>query len=152
MSTDTRSNTALIVIGVVVAVLVVVAVVFAVQPPPTFEPGTPEATAQGYFQAINDGDEDLAETFMTDDLVKDCDGHYWYYETDTNNRVVITDTAIDGDTAKLDVQITVSYGDGPFGGGSYTEDETVTMERQGDTWLISEPAWPMDRYACGERG
>jgi hypothetical protein len=67
-------------------------------------------------------------------------------------RVVITDTRIDGDTARVEVDITVSYGDDPFGGGSYDRDETITMQRVGDVWLISRPAWPLDRYACGEEG
>ena len=54
MSTKARSNTVLVAIGIVVVLLIGVAVIFALQPPPTFDPGTPEATAQGYFQAISD--------------------------------------------------------------------------------------------------
>lgn len=152
MKTYASSRSVLGSFGAVIAILIVVAVVVALQPPPTFDPGTPEATAQGYFNAVNEADRKLAETYMTADLVDRCDEHYWYYEEERNSRVVITDSKIDGDTAKLDVTITVSYGEGPFGGGGYDEDETVVMERVGDVWLISEPAWPMDRWACGERG
>lgn len=135
-------------ISVVVVLLLVVAVVFALQPPTQFDPNTPEGTAQGYFQALNDGDTDLAETFMTEELRKACASEWWYFDTDATNRVVITHTQIDGDTAEIDVNIESSYGDGPFNGGSYDQDETLTMERHGENWLISEPAWPMDRYAC----
>lgn len=148
MSTRARSNTVLVAIGIVVVLLIGVAVIFSLQPPPTFDPGTPEPTAQGYFQAISDGDEDLAESYMTDDLARACSGQWHFYEMRGNHSVVITSSEIDGDTAKLRVTIRVSYGDGPFGGGSYDQDETLTMERHGDVWLIAKPVWPMDRYAC----
>jgi hypothetical protein len=152
MGTNTRSNTVLVMIGILVVFLVGVAVVFALQPPPTFDPGTPEATAQGYFQAINNGHEELAESYMTDDLVQACAGRWYFYEMSGDHRVVTTDSTIDGHTARLEVTITVNHGGGPFGGGSYDQDETVTMERRGDVWLISKPTWPMDRYACGMEG
>ena len=152
MTQRRTSNAVLATIGVVVSLLVVVAVVFALQPPTQFDPTTPEGTAQGYFEAINESDEDLAQTFMTDDLRLACDGEWWFYERGSANRVVITDTSIDGGTARVKVNISVSYGDGPFDGGSYDEDETLTMERDGEFWLISKPAWPMDPYACSERG
>ncbi len=121
----------------------------ALQPPPTFDPGTPEATAQGYFQAISDGDEELAESYMTDELVDACSGQWYFYDIRESPSVVITDSEIDGDTAKLGITIDVSYGGGPFDGASYDQDETLTMEHRVDVWLISKPTWPMDRYACG---
>jgi hypothetical protein len=151
MTQRRTSNTVLVAIGVAVALLVVVAVAFALQPPKQFDPNTPEGTAQGYFQAINDGDLDLAQTFMTAELRAACDGEWWFYERGPASRVVITDTSIEADTARVKVDITVSYGEGPFDGGSYDEDETLTMERKRDFWLISKPTWPMDPYACGER-
>ena len=151
MTQKGTSNAVLLTIGVAVALLVVVAVAFALQPPKQFDPATPEGTAQGYFQAINDGDEDLAQTFMTDDLREACDGEWWFYERGAASRVVIVDTDIDGDTARVKVDITVSYGEGPFSGGSYDQVETVVMQSEGNFWLISKPTWPMDPYACGER-
>jgi hypothetical protein len=152
MERGTASNAILLTIGVAVVLLVAVSVYFAVQPPTQFDPQSPQGTAQGYFQAINAGDEQLAESFMTDDLTTACDGHWWYDDMERTSRVVITSTEIDGNTANVAVDITVSYGDEPFGGGSYDQDERITMEHVGDVWLISEPIWPMDRYACGEEG
>ncbi len=152
MERGTVSNVILITIGISVGLLIIVSIFFAVQPPTEFDSNTPEGTAQGYFRAINDRDEELAESFMTDDLRTSCDGRWWYEDTGSTSRVVITNTSIDGKTARVEVDITVSYGDEPFGGGSYDQDETITMERVGDVWLISRPIWPMDRYACGETG
>jgi hypothetical protein len=152
MERGAASNMILITIGVAVALLVAVSVLFALQPPTQFDPNTPQGTAQGYFEAINDGDDDRAESFMTEDLRRSCDGRWWYEGRESASRVVITGTRIDGSTAKVEVDITISYGDEPFGGGSYDQDGTITMEHVGDVWLISRPIWPMDRYACGEEG
>lgn len=152
MERGATSSVILIAIGATAALLVVVAVFFALQPPTEFDPNSPEGTAQGYFRAINDRDDEGAESFMTDDLRQSCDDHWWYDDLESTSRVVITDTTIDGDTARVDVDITVSYGDEPFGGGSYDQSETISMERVRGAWLISKPAWPMDRYACGEGG
>ncbi|MEE8457497.1 MAG: hypothetical protein V3S28_05565 [Acidimicrobiia bacterium] len=150
MKPTTTSNSVLVVIGVVVAVLVVVAVVLAVQPPKTFDTDTPEGAVQRYYEAVLDGDDDLASTYMTEDLNESCGREFRYFDKGEDARIVIVASRIEDDRAELDVTIEVSYGDGPFGGGSYDQDETVRLERHGDRWLISEPTWPMDRYGCGE--
>lgn len=150
MAHRTTSNTIVALVGALVAILVVVAVVFALQPPTQFDPNTPEGTAQGYFQAVNDDDMALAESYLTEVLRDECRREWWFHEENASNRVVITATEITGDTAKVDVRISVSYGERPFEGGTNDEEETMTMVRQGDTWAISEPVWPMDPYACGE--
>ena len=61
---------------------------------------------------------------------------------------MIVRSVVDGDSAELDVRIEIAYGGGPFGGGSYDQEESVELERHGDRWLISQATWPMDRYAC----
>ena len=148
MSTKARSNTILAAIGTVVGVLVIVGVILALQPPPKFDPGTPEAAAQGYYEAVLDDDDELAASYMTDELKRDCNGEFWYRDTSSGARIVITRSEVDGERAELDVTIETSYGEGPFGGGSYDQDETVVLELRGDRWLISEPTWPMDEYRC----
>ncbi len=151
MADRSRSSVILLIIGSLIAVLVVLAVVMALRPPTTFDPGTPHATVQGFYQAVDDDDEDLAKTYLTDELRDACeDRWWWFYDSDESLRVVITDDQIEGDTARLDVSITVSYGNGPFDGGSYDEEDTAVLERHDDVWLISEAVWPMDRYACEE--
>ncbi|GMQ94852.1 MAG: hypothetical protein BMS9Abin12_2362 [Acidimicrobiia bacterium] len=147
MKAKTSSNTVLTAIGVAVALLIVVAVVLALRPPEEFDPGTPEGAAQGYYQAILDGDEDLASTYMTEELRASCNGRFWYYEDGEDARIVITRSEGNGSDAELDVTIEVSYGEGPFG-GSYDQNETLVLEHRGNRWLISEPTWPMDVYAC----
>jgi hypothetical protein len=150
MERGATSTIILVVVGTLVAVLVAVSVLFALQPPTQFDPNSPEGTAQGYFQAIEDGDKNLATNFLTEDLQEFCDGEWRYRDFESASRVVINDTKIDGDTATVKVAITVSYGDDPFGGGSYDHDETIKMVRVGDVWLISTLTWPMDAYPCNE--
>ena len=149
MKSNKTSNSVLVAIGVFVALLVVAAIVLAIQPPTTFDPATPEGAAQGYYEAILDGDDELAFTYLTEELRDECDGEFWWRDESEDARIVITRSEINGDRAELGVTIEISYGDGPFGGGSYDQKETLAFELQGDRWLISEPTWPMDRYGCG---
>ncbi len=149
MKPKTTSNSVLLAIGAFVAILVAVAVVLAIQPPKTFDADTPEGAAQRYYKAALDGEDDLAFTYMTEDLKESCGGELRYFDKGEDARIVIVSSTIEGDRAKLEVTIEVSYGDGPFGGGSYDRDETLRLERQNDRWLITEPTWPMDRYGCG---
>jgi len=150
MERGASSNIILVVVGTLVALLVAVSIFLALQPPTQFDPNSPEGAAQGYFQAIEDGDEALATSFLTEDLQEFCDGEWQYRDSEAASRVVITNTKIDGDAATVKVTITVSYGDDPFGGGSYDQDETIKMVRVGDVWLISTLTWPMDAYPCNE--
>ena len=151
MKMDRHSRIVLVVIGAVAVVLITVAIVVAIQPPTEFDPGTPEGTAQGYYQAILDGDEHLALAYFDEDLLASCSTYELSYFTPESARVVIAKTEIDGEGARVDVVITETWGEGPFGGGSSTFDETLTMTRSGETWVISRIPWPIDMF-CHEGG
>jgi hypothetical protein len=151
MTMDRHSRIALVVIGSAAVILIGVAVVVAVQPPREFDPGTPERTAQAYYQALLDGDEDLALSYLDEELLTGCPRHELGYVTPDSARVVIAKTEIDGDGASVDVVITETWGEDPFGGGSNTFDETLIMTRSGATWLISRMPWPVG-LVCQERG
>ena len=150
MTTDQRSRRILVVIGALVGVLIGVAVLLALRPPPQFDPATPEGTAQGYFQAVLDGDEDLVFGYLTKALGDRCDVGEMRHVTPDEARVVITRTEVDGAGAELEVEITETYGEGPFDAGSFTFDETLVMERHGDRWLIAEIPWPIHIYCLQE--
>ena len=151
MKMDRHSRIVLMVIGAIAVVLVAVAIIVAVQPPEAFDPDTPEGTAQGYFQAILDEDEDLALSYLSDDAVAGCSTHELSYFTPDSARVVIAQTDIDGDVARVDVVITETWGEGPFGGGSNTFEETLEMTRSGGVWVISRAPWPITMF-CHEGG
>jgi len=144
MSMDRHSRIALIVIGGVAVVLIAVAIVVAVQPPQELDPGTPEGTAQAYYQAILDGDEDLALSYIDEDLIANCSTYELSHFAPDSVRVLIEKTEIDGDDARVDVVITETWGDDPFGGGSNTFDETLLMTRSNEAWVISSIPWPVN--------
>jgi hypothetical protein len=150
MKPKATSNSVLLAIGVFVAILVAAAVVLAIQPPATLDADTPEGAAQRYYKAVLDGDDDLAFTYMTDDLKDSCGQELQYFDKGEDARIVIVASTIEDEQAELEVTIEVTYGDGPFGRDSYDRDETMRLERHGDRWLITEPTWPMDRYGCAE--
>ena len=151
MKMDRHSRTVLMVIGAFAVVLIAVAIVVAIQPPETFDPGTPEGTAQAYYQAILDGDEDLALSYLDEDLMASCPTQDLRYFTPDNARVVIERTEIDGDEARVDVVVTETWGEGPFGGGSDVFDETLIMTQDDDVWVITRIPWPVDMF-CHEGG
>jgi len=149
MSTNRASRWILTSVAVATATLILVAIVLAIRPPQTLDPATPEGTAQAYYQAINDGDQEAALAY----LVEGCEGYQSYYWRDeVSISVVILATDVDGNEASVDVRITEYYGSGPFGGGSYRHDETLEMERNDGGWLIRGLPWPWDPYMCDEGG
>ena len=151
MKMDRHSRIVLMVIGAVAIALVAVAIVVAVQPPQEFDPGTPEGTAQGYYQANLDGDEDLALSYLNEDLMARCPTQNLRHFTPNSARIVIEKTEIDGDEARVDVVITETWGEGPFGGGSNTFDETLVMTQNDDAWVITQIPWPLEMF-CPEGG
>lgn len=142
-----QSRSVLIVAVAAVAVLVVVTVVaLAVRSPTEFEPGTPEATAQGYVQAVVDDDATTAIGYLSEALKETCtpsDFRTTYIPESL--RVTLSATAIEGETAEVDLNI--EEGGGGLG-GSYDYDVTLYMARQDGAWVISEPPWPIE--FCGE--
>lgn len=144
MDTVVRNRSTAVVIGGLVVGLVAVGIVFAAREPDRAEPGTPEATAQGYFQAFVDSDYIAAETLLTDDLLARCDERYSQFrDTGTGLRVVIIGTTVRGTTATVIVSITETFDDNPLSQNSHTFDEVLVMESAGDHWLISAPPWPL---------
>ncbi len=152
MATKQTSRRILTALAAAMAALIFAAILLAIQPPRILDPATPEGTAQGYYQAINDGDQEAALAYLDADLVQRCDQYALYYRfgnrEDASISVVILTTEIDGNKASVDVRVTENYGGEPFGGGTYRHDETLQMERRGDRWMILGVPWPWDPYMC----
>ena len=140
MATTQTSRRILTAFTAATVALIFVAIFLAIQPPTILDPTTPEGTAQGYYQAINDGDQEAALAYLSDDLVQRCDQYALYYRFgnrgDTSISVVIVTTKIDGNEASVDVRVTENYGGEPFGGGTYRHDEMLQMQRRGERWMI----------------
>ena len=150
MTTDQNSRKTLVIFGVLVAVLVGSAVVLALRPPPEFSPSAPEGAVQAYYQAVLDDDEDLASTYLVEDLRDRCDTGFMEHGIVSRFGVVIVHTEVKGAEAEIEVEITETYGEGPFDAGSYTFNENLALERHDDRWLIADIKWPMDIYCLEE--
>lgn len=150
MATDAGSRGILIGIGAAVVVLIAVAIVLAVQPPSELDSATPEGTAQAYFRAVLGHDADDAFTYLAPEIADRCDIEGLRHEIPDDARIVITRTEIDDTRARVEVEITESYAEGPFDAGSDTFDETLIMESSGDRWVIIEAPWPVYHFCRGD--
>ena len=143
----TRSGIVLGIIVAAIALIIALALVLALRPPKQFDPGTPEATVQGYLQAVIDEDQAKAASFMTRDLVKRCGVDLNQIRRGPDSfRAVIVDTLVLDNVVYVDVELTEGSGGGVFG-DPYGFVETLTLEKSGEDWLIAEAPWPI---YCGE--
>jgi hypothetical protein len=136
----------LIGIAVAIGVIVVASVIVAVTLDDTeteFEPGTPEATVQAYFRAVQDRDVEAAFGQFTGELAARClaeDFRRATFETDISVR--IRETRIRDSVAEIEVRVAIRGGESPFGDG-YDTEELIVLEQEDGEWRISEPPWPL---------
>jgi hypothetical protein len=140
------SRAVLIVAAVAVLALVVATIVAIVFRSPTdIMPGTPEATAQDYANALIEGDEAAAIGLLSADLQEECTiGDLRNAYVPESVRVHLVETVVDGEAAEVEMR--VEEGGGGLGDG-YDYRVTLTMERQAGDWVITEPPWPIEYCA-----
>lgn len=143
-----RPNRVLAIVVGVIAVLAVVAGVFsATRPAREYDRGTPEGVVQAYLSAVIDGDHQEAATFLAAESpcgVEDLDQTYLPDEV----RVVLRDTEVDGDAARVDVDVAMASGE-PFEGSEHVEKHTFRLARSAGLWRITGAPWPM--YDCSKK-
>lgn len=134
-------------IGLVVAIAVA-ALVAANRDPPALEEGSPEALVQAFVDAIIEGDESAAHGYLSVEMQEECSIRDLRenQERSDNVRVALRSVAVDGEEANVEVRITEDAGGGLLGGDGYSYEETFTLTRAGDAWVISERPWPI--YHC----
>lgn len=137
--TDTRKP--LVIVGSVVGALIVLTLlVSALRPITTLDPKTPDGVVQAYIQALLDDDEALAEEYVTNDFLDDCDP---YRRSSNTNRYSITESGDYRDGYLVSVQESSSDA---FGG--YSQEVDFFLLDQDDNWLIDSADWP---FGCGAR-
>lgn len=130
------------VVGVALAVLVVVAIVAGTRPATQLDPATPEGTVQAYAQAAIDDDREAARALLHPDVLAECPQAPQWYSRPGSIRLAILDTEITGDRARVDVKVTETYGNGPFGGGESSWDDVFNLETDGGEWRVRTAPWP----------
>ena len=136
--------------AIVVVVVVVASVVVALSlgdSETEFDPGTPEATVQAYFRAIQDRDAESAVVHFTDELRERCATEELRrrYASEPDFSVRIRETREHERVTEVDVRIAVRGGASPFGEG-YDVDRMIVLEREEGEWRIAEPPWPL--WSC----
>jgi hypothetical protein len=141
--TKTRPDRTLVVILSVIAVLVVasVAAVLSRGEPALLDESTPEGVVQRYASAVIDGDEATAATYLTEQALTRCEPYP--FQDDAERRVTLRSTEVFGDTADVDVAITMSYGVGPFGMDEYRTDATFDLVLVDGVWKIDSMPWEL---------
>ncbi|MEU1970931.1 hypothetical protein ABZ477_04705 [Microbacterium sp. NPDC019599] len=135
-----RSRTTMFVlIGIVVLVIIVALVaVFARSGPTAYDESTPEGVVQRYSQAVVDGDDETALTYLLPVIADDCE----HQSTGTQDmRVTLVKTTGDEDRTRVEVLIATVYGDGPFGPSEYENEGVFELSKVGGDWRISTTPW-----------
>lgn len=135
----------MIVLGVVAVLAIVAAVVASGRSVPTYDAGTPEGTVQGYLQAVFDGDDQSAASYLSTTSGCDVDDFREAYVGESA-RVVLRDSRIDGDEAAVEVEIVFSDAGGPFDTYEWSEDQSFDLVREDDSWRLIGQPWPL--YYC----
>lgn len=146
-----RSGTVLTVVAAAAVVLAAATIVaIAVRAPSEFDQGTPEAVAQGYVQAVIDGDALEAIDHLSTGLRERCTvGELRSAYVPESLRVRLTGVDVLDDRAEVD--LAVEEGTGAGLGDGYGYEVTLFMERADRSWVISEAPWPIEYCDEGER-
>ncbi len=151
-----RVSRSVLIVGAGIATLIALAivVVLAVPKGPTaYDPGTPEAAFQAFYQTYEAGDVEGAygllgssvkgQLSLTEYRRLDAE-HAW--QRDQDRRVVLLGTDVTGDRANLRLRID-QFSSGGLGGNRYAEERTIRLVREDGAWLIDEPIVGIEHVA-----
>jgi len=135
------------VLAAIVAAIVVVAVVAAVfnstRPATTLDRGSPEGAVQAYLKAALEGDNGKAAAFFAPGSPCDAEDLDRAY-VEEGAQVELIDTKIEGDSARVEVDVTFRSGD--LFASSWNESHNFRLTRSGEAWRLNGVPWPL--YDC----
>jgi hypothetical protein len=138
------------VLAVAVAIIALIGlalvVVLATPKGPTlYDPGSPEAAFQAFYQAYEANDVEGAYALLSSSVTEgltlveyrrlDTD-QAW--QRDQDRRVVLLGSDSTGDRTTLQLRID-QFSEGGLGGNRYSYERTIRLVREGGAWLIDEP-------------
>lgn len=135
------------------AVLLIASIVVALlEQEKPLDPGTPEAAVQNFLKAAESEDVQVVYEYLSTSLRENCKletfgGRNFPKDMLENDRIVLEETTITGDTAFVSVHITRFRGTGPFGTSESTFTQRFTLTQEDGQWRFAEYPWPY--YSCG---
>jgi hypothetical protein len=132
-----RALVALIAAVGLVVVIALVAVLVRGGNPVTFGENTPEGVVQRYSQAVIDGDDNTALTYVVPDVASSCD----HTGTGEDVRITLLKTQVHDTDATVDVQVTTLTHGGLFGTEEFSNEDSFRLVKSGDSWLIASAPW-----------
>lgn len=145
----------LAVAGAIVALIAVALVVVVAIPrgPTVYDPGSPEAAFQTFYQAYEAHDVEAAyarfSSSVTEQLTlveyRRLDAEQ-AWQRDQDRRVLLLGVDLTGDRANLRLRID-EFSQGGLGGNRYSSERTIRLVREGGAWLIDEPIVGIENVA-----
>ncbi len=153
-----RVPRAVLVVGGAIVALIALAlvVVLAVPKAPTaYDPGSPEAAFQAFYQAFEAGDMDAAYALLGSSVTSQMTLAEYRrldaeqaWQRDQDRRVLLLGADLTGDRANLRLRID-EFSQGGLGGNRYSSERTIRLVREGGVWLIDEPIVGIENVAYG---
>lgn len=135
--------------GILIVVAILATALLGGSDVTAYPPGTPEAAAQTYLQALFDGDYQVAHGLLTPQLQAQCDAHDLLFDRESDmDRAVFDDVRVRGDSAVIDVSLRwMEYSPDPLVELSTNEvDSRLVLERIDTEWRIANADWPL--FGC----
>lgn len=148
MGSQSQSTRWLIGIGGAVAatVLLSVVVIALAGGEQEFAPDTPEGTVQRYLRAVQDRDDELVLSLLTDETRERCEGNRVRDALrgfrDRDIRVRLDDVRGEDDAREVRVRIREQRGNSPFDDG-YEHEQLLDLMREHGEWRIDGQPWPL---------
>jgi hypothetical protein len=134
-------------VGLLVLLAVIVALALAGPNVRSYEPGTPEAVAQAYIQALFDEDNPAAHGFLSPELKTKCEPEdlelWWVHNADSASFDEVRD---DGDHAEIELSLVSSDYDldaFPFDNYDHSRQTELELDRVDGEWVITDATWPL---------
>ena len=137
----------LIGIGVFVALALIVVLALAKSNVRKYDPGTPEATAQAFIQALFDEDPETAHGFLAADLKEVCEPRdlnlWWVRHADT---AVFDEVRADATHTEIEISLLANdfeFGIFPFDNYDYSRETELELDLFDGEWLVTDATWPL---------
>ncbi len=135
----------LIGITIVVVLALLVTLALAGGDVRTYEPGTPEATAQAYVQALFDEDREAAYALLSPEIQERCSeldlDLWWVRDSDSAS---FDEVRVDDGHAEIELRlVSTDSGIFPFDNYDYSRETELELDLIDGEWLVSDATWPL---------